>query len=210
MARVLAWKTRKPHRPRNDVRYPSQGLICPLGSIVDISASGMRIRGEGQPPLEQGRRDTFTINAGGRKLTINACVMWVRRSGIRTRRFEMGIRFEDQRPAMRRLLQYVGEYGHIPGKGECGSAEGSRPSGQLSAEVEIEDLYAVLGIPEDADAAQIRARYRELAHSLHPDRCTDPDAPARFAHISKCYRVLRDPATRERYDELRGRSSRAA
>lgn len=169
----------------------------------------MRVRGEGPPPLRRGQEEAFTIHADGRRLALRAQVMWVRRAGIRPRRFEIGLRFDDQRPAMRRLLEYLGEYGFFPKKGEAVPQSGKAPP-PITAAVEVEDLYAALDLPRDADEQQIKARYRELAHRLHPDRCAEPDAAERFAHVSKCYRVLRDPSSRARYDELLNRSNKAA
>ena len=32
------------------------------------------------------------------------------------------------------------------------------------------DFYAILGVPQDADAATIKKAYRKLARDLHPDQ----------------------------------------
>lgn len=63
------------------------------------------------------------------------------------------------------------------------------------------DLYAVLGIRNDADDAEIKRAYRRLAREYHPDaRPDDADAEARFKEISTAYAVLGDPEKRRRYD----------
>lgn len=63
------------------------------------------------------------------------------------------------------------------------------------------DLYAVLGIRNDADDADIKRAYRKLAREYHPDaRPDDPEAEARFKEISTAYAVLGDPEKRRRYD----------
>ena len=63
------------------------------------------------------------------------------------------------------------------------------------------DYYAALGVPKDADAADIKKAYRKLARDLHPD--TNPDGEARFKEVSEAYDVLSDTAKRKEYDEAR-------
>lgn len=67
------------------------------------------------------------------------------------------------------------------------------------------DPYAVLDVPRDARAEDIKRRWRELAREHHPDRAAG-DAPAQqrltaqMARINAAWDVLRDPARRARYD----------
>ena len=63
------------------------------------------------------------------------------------------------------------------------------------------DYYAALGVPKDADAAQIKKAYRKLARDLHPD--TNPGGEARFKDVSEAYDVLSDADKRREYDEAR-------
>lgn len=67
------------------------------------------------------------------------------------------------------------------------------------------DYYAVLGVEPGATTEQVAAAYRDRAKSMHPDRRPDdPDAHERFATLTVAYDVLGDPATRSRYDAVRG------
>ena len=71
-----------------------------------------------------------------------------------------------------------------------------------------ENHFKVLGIPESADAAMVKAAYFKLAKQYHPDT-VPPDAPAElarakaeiFAAIGEANRVLADDASRARYRE---------
>jgi DnaJ-class molecular chaperone len=63
------------------------------------------------------------------------------------------------------------------------------------------DPYALLGLTKSATAAEIKQAYRRLARSSHPDlNLDDAGAEARFKSISGAYDLLKDPATRARFD----------
>lgn len=68
--------------------------------------------------------------------------------------------------------------------------------------MKYKDYYATLGVPRDADLAQIKKAYRQLAHSYHPDVSKAPDAEARFKEAAEAYATLKDSAKRAAYDEL--------
>lgn len=69
---------------------------------------------------------------------------------------------------------------------------------------EQKDFYKVLGVKEDAPAAEIKTVYRKLAREFHPDRNKDkPGAEARFKEISEAYSVLSDDKKRREYDQMR-------
>lgn len=55
----------------------------------------------------------------------------------------------------------------------------------------MENYYKILGVSEDADAKEIKAKYRKLAMKYHPDR--NPDDK----------KALRQSARRMRYLEMR-------
>ena len=63
-----------------------------------------------------------------------------------------------------------------------------------------DDFYQILGVPRDADQAEIQRAYRKLARTYHPDVNSDPAAEDRFKDISEAYDVLSDPQARRRYD----------
>ncbi len=66
-----------------------------------------------------------------------------------------------------------------------------------------QDLYATLGVPRTASAADIKSAYKKLARKLHPDRNPDnPPAEARFKEVSQAYDVLSDAEKRSAYDEF--------
>ena len=65
----------------------------------------------------------------------------------------------------------------------------------------MNDPYVTLGLAKTATADEIKKAYRKLIKASHPDlNPDDARAEARFKAISAAHDLLKDPATRARYD----------
>jgi molecular chaperone DnaJ len=63
------------------------------------------------------------------------------------------------------------------------------------------DYYEVLGVPRNADEADVKKAFRRLARELHPDvNAHDPDAESKFKEAAEAYEVLSDADRRQQYD----------
>ena len=65
-----------------------------------------------------------------------------------------------------------------------------------------EDYYETLGIPRNADDAEIKKAYRNLARKFHPDVCKEPGAEEKFKKINEAYSVLSDEQKKRQYDNM--------
>jgi molecular chaperone DnaJ len=65
-----------------------------------------------------------------------------------------------------------------------------------------EDYYETLGIPRNADDAEIKKAYRNLARKFHPDICKEPGAEEKFKKINEAYSVLSDDEKKRQYDNM--------
>jgi molecular chaperone DnaJ len=66
------------------------------------------------------------------------------------------------------------------------------------------DYYAILGVPKNASASEIKKAYRKLAQQHHPDaNGGDPKAEERFKEVSSAYDVVGDEDKRKAYDRAR-------
>ena len=68
--------------------------------------------------------------------------------------------------------------------------------------MKYQDYYQILGVPRDADAAQIKKAYRQLARRYHPDVNQDADAEEKFKEVNEAYEVLKDADNRRAYDRF--------
>lgn len=67
--------------------------------------------------------------------------------------------------------------------------------------------YALFGLPPNASAAQIKAKYYDLVKQLHPDRAihtTDSkeEQLKKFREVVEAYNLLKDPKKRALYDKF--------
>ncbi len=71
------------------------------------------------------------------------------------------------------------------------------------------DFYRVLGVAQDASAADIKTAYRKLARANHPDSNPgDAKKHETFKAVAEAYDVVGDDAKRAKYDEFRSLQAR--
>lgn len=68
----------------------------------------------------------------------------------------------------------------------------------------IFDPYAVLGVEYDATTTEIGAQFRVKVKQWHPDVCPAPDATEKMKDINAAWTILKDPVTRNEWDEEYG------
>lgn len=68
--------------------------------------------------------------------------------------------------------------------------------------IQYKDYYDILGVSRDASKDDIQRAYRKLARKFHPDLNKEAGAEETFKEINEAYEVLKDPAKREKYDQI--------
>jgi len=65
------------------------------------------------------------------------------------------------------------------------------------------DFYEILGVPRNADEAEIKKAYRKMALKYHPDKNPgDKASEEKFKEAAEAYEVLSDKDKRHRYDQF--------
>jgi hypothetical protein len=192
-------------RKRQHERFVSDLLVCELGTVLDLSASGVRIAAKGRCKLKRGDLIPLALKAPQGSLTLRARVVRIERRGFRA--YELGLEFVGMKPSTCHALRRLAEFGFVAQAGIAGSTVGSFESGGMGggpraaspaemkaspAAMKLDRAREILCVGHSATADDIRAAYRKLAHRYHPDAKPGPEAESRFADIVAAYRMLRD------------------
>jgi DnaJ domain/PilZ domain len=188
--------------PRRDERFTTLGMSCPLGEIVDLSASGMRIRSPGKPDIGKGQANQFVLRTSKQKLTISGVVAWIHRQSLFSKQYEIGIRFTDSRGGTRDALVAFAKYGFVGYGQQKQSSSESDKRVVAKASVVVENYYNVLGVERGASEDAIRKAFWVLAKKYHPDSCGDPKSEVMFRKINEANEVLTDPERRRQFDQM--------
>jgi DnaJ domain/PilZ domain len=224
---------RRPQQPRRHPRYETPNVRCTLGEAIDLSLGGMRVRSSTKPSLKKGDALPMWIEAGRKRLHIIGQVAWTTR---RNKMWYLGVTFLDTDKRHHHALEQLARYGCFQGHQHATAPKNAQPSAsagsnsntsesgvKIAAGVDVENLYAILGVCTNATREEITAAYRKLARQYHPDAADQGDAARtagnasgqagtidQFTRLNKAYIVLRDPTLRDRYNELISGSTPAA
>lgn len=116
--------------PRLGNRFTPIGLSCRLGDVIDLSATGARIRCVTKPLLNVGDVIRISVSNGTSKIETRARVVWVRRSPDSKSLFDVGVNFVELTPELMDSLVELARFGFLRPKagGAASDAAGARPA----------------------------------------------------------------------------------
>lgn len=173
-----------------------------FGEVLDLSESGMCVRVAVGAVPSVSSLQRFSLRSGSTKIEVLGRIMWLGNHRRGSSSLHAGVQFVDLSPEQANAILHALRHGQLPANGAKQS-----PPPCIEAHVEVEDLYAVLGVARNVSTEDLKAAFRALAQVLHPDRSPDPAAHARFTLVHKSYAVLKDPVKRSRYDLLLSRQA---
>jgi len=191
-------KPRKKALPSRDRRVKQRfdthsSLNCPLGELVDLSVSGMKVMCLKKPMTGGVLR--FNIGNGSQRLPVAGRVVRVRRVGMK--RFEAGVMFVDITPAKAKAIEALAKFGFIGGSSDPFSMNNTK-----KPRASVADLYGILGVRRDASDEQIRHAFHELARKHHPDISHNAESAKAFQACHDAYVTLKDRKSRQAYDAM--------
>lgn len=63
------------------------------------------------------------------------------------------------------------------------------------------NYYGILGLSENSSQEEIKNAFRKLSKEFHPDTNKNPDSEKKYKEISEAYTALKDPSSRQQYDQ---------
>lgn len=99
----------RPQSAKDDRRHgrlACELLSSSLGEVLDISASGVRVRRRGRVRVAKGEEVSITLQFGGSKIPAKVRVAWTRRAGFWSH--ELGLEFIDITDASRKVITQLG------------------------------------------------------------------------------------------------------
>lgn len=190
-------------------RFAADMLTCPVGKVVDMSATGMSLTSERKPTVRPGQVGGFPLMIGSRTFNLYGRVLRVNRRGMKG--YDIGVVFINPDPRVVHILTSVARFGFVPKDGVAedepkakAPQELAGPDAHSTAHVNRDPagIYRLLGVPHDASDGQINDAFRQLARQYHPDLNRAADAQEQFIAIKQAYDLLRDPDRRQRYDRV--------
>ncbi len=186
----------------------TDAVSCPLGELLDLSGTGMRVRVSRGQTVGVGSVVPVKLGTPSGSVSVQARVMWRKRSGW-FGGFETGFRFEGVTPGQSVALATIARFGFITednvamaqGGASVGSAgtdrvetgggpDGIHSSRRAEASPALTDSYEKLGLPPGADAAEVKHAYRLLARQCHPDVAPGADNQRRFVELREAYDLI--------------------
>lgn len=185
---------------RSNLRHTPDAVICVLGEVLDISASGVRIRCAGKPPFMPGAVSSIKLGCQGGSLGVTVQERWRKRRGLRV--YHIGLKFVNNSPNVMAAIDSLANFGFVDPEATAGGKSKTKSKGRVKIRVTVDlpDYYTALELTPDVGPEQIQAAYRQLARRYHPDVNKDAQAPQRFIDVCAAYKVLSDPSRRRSYD----------
>lgn len=173
-------------------------LTCPLGTVSDLSVEGMRVACTHKPPVHRGQELELSVQSGDQRVHIRARIIWIQRTS--RNQHDIGLQFVDVPRSVGIQLATLACFGYLPGQ-ENNASQAVAPSATGN---EVANFYEVLDIPRQATTEKIRRAYLQLARKYHPDASQSDETETQFKMIHEAYQVLKDPNSREIYDQSIG------
>ena len=154
-------------------------IVAALGELLDVDAAGARRR----PPAGRARTHRRRDAAAARRVRRAA------RHAAQAVPAGGGTRMTGDASPQRRVTAFTEPAGVF-----CWSHTESEPM----ADSPLSDSpYEVLGVPADADAAELRLAYRRALRTAHPDTGGDP---VRFHAVQRAWSLVGTPEARAAFD----------
>lgn len=199
-----------PHDPRRKLpRHHTDVVTCPLGTVIDLSGSGMRLRADKRCPLKIGQCIPLKLATPNGSIKVNAKVVWKKNKGLLgSKGTELGLDFLGITPAQTIALATIARFGFVApskmrhGKSKADAADNKQDQNQahqtqsspeqIEANLVMAEYYQRLGVAPGATFAEVKTAFHTVARTCHPDVAPGPDSAKKFTEVREAYDLLRE------------------
>jgi hypothetical protein len=96
---------------RCEKRHATNLLSCVVGDVVDVSASGMKLRCQSKPPVKVGQVVDTKLNSGTQRIAVQAQILWIKRRGLRS--YTLGVQFVNIKSGLKRAIESLALFGYV-------------------------------------------------------------------------------------------------
>lgn len=178
-------------------RHETDAVSCGLGSVLDLSGTGMRLGISGRCSIKIGQIVPVKLKTPHGSVAVAARAVWRRRTGL-LGGCQIGFNFDGIKPSQAVALATIARFGFIAPDGvqQAGAGEGVESVGQspsaIEANIIMAEYYERLGLDPEATAQDIKHAYRQLARKYHPDVAPGEDNQRKFVELREAYDLLND------------------
>ena len=171
---------------RREERHATNLLSCQIGKVVDVSFSGMKLQGQGKPPVKVGQVVVTKLDAGSQRISVQAQILWIRRRGFKS--YTLGVRFLNMKRGLKMAVESLARFGYVDleaaaqksrrkvadkpdvkrSSGDPGYAQKKvnesgeeRPKLTITATLDLPDYYTIIGVRVDASIFSITSSIQE-------------------------------------------------
>ncbi|MEM6459112.1 MAG: DUF4380 domain-containing protein [Planctomycetota bacterium] len=176
-------------------RHTTDVVTCPLGEVVDLSGTGVRVAVAGRCPLKVGQAVNLPLQTPNGRMTLASRVVWRKRAGL-LGGCVLGLDFVGIKPNQSVVLATIARFGFVAAS-DVKSARGSSAAAadgpqRIEADLAMAPYFEKLELTPEASAEQVKDAYRKLARQYHPDVAPGPENQAKFVELREAYQLLSD------------------
>ena len=199
------------HDPRRQMpRHNTDAVSCPLGELLDLSGTGMRVAVKGRCLLKVGQQLPLRLKTSQGSIPVTARIVWKKKTGL-LGNYQLGCHFEGLKPNLSLALATIARFGFVAadevksvGGGSASSGSAQQPGeadrhgrgasiggpSSIEASLVLAPYFETLGLDPGADREQIKSAYRQLARRYHPDVAPGEDNRQKFLKLREAYDLL--------------------
>ncbi len=188
-------------------RHKTDVVSCPLGDLLDLSGTGMRVGVKGRCVIKVGQAVPLKLQTPSGSVRVRARAVWRRRTGL-FGNYELGFNFEGITHAQTVALATIARFGFITSDnvktaqssmderaGRSAKQRGPKACVTppvVEASILLREYYERLGLKDGASAADVKQAYHQLARQYHPDMAPGDENKKRFLEIREAYDLIDD------------------